>query len=936
MVKKILVSLALLVLAGLMVASTNLYGANAAVRPSSAPTIALVNEDQSASFNGTDYLFGKDFVSLVSNDSEYNWQVVSRSVAERAYSDKAVSAVIFLPRTFSHDILTLQDLNPTKAVIDYKVVNDDELAHRRLENQVSTVLRDFNTRVVKMYFASVAGNISGAQVNMSAVVASQSALVDSLSTSIYPELETTAKGYGTSVSLASILQAMNSSWISAQNGFTSNTTKTLTSISESLNKQQPGLSAFFALQEQIARTNVANGNSAIGEQSTSDKSYYDEAFAAHIEALYSGDGKWSGFDGFSSTDADGRKTGVLAALQETVAGYDRTAAEYNAQVAGVSAALSTQKDELTTSLRQLQELEKNLLSEYFTVSAPEINDGNFDIDPSTLREDLARAALAQKVSDSFSADGSAAAAVSKYDQRLKTLAGTIPTDPAQYAPLFSTLQANTGFDPAPYLSQLAVIKKYADSRGIVSPTLNVLQSATTSATTQTVSTSLPVSVPAGARYTVTAALPSSIQQSDVHVGTATPAGCDTVAPECVSLDQTTGVATIDNTRGADPIVVDLTYAIDLKDFAGTAAVTYTAQDTATPSAAPQAIGGDVYVLAPSNAAREQIGGDDFVAITAYLGNIQSTASLLHFLFGDPDDTFDDFANAVQTTVTFDDRSAESVFNRYGTIDTSRIADRLSASDVRNYQKLGQDNIAAIVTQIKGVQGYIRVLDDNVVTLSRLKLTEGYFSNAMQQLESWYTAAMTSVEASADEWDEKSNTVIQLSTVPWNGQDAGKSELYLDEKTGPALYATVSGLVAVSSENAKGVAASAQIITDNTDRFDELTANVGSTQTDTQAVLDAMKGTIATGSTDVANSSDYSTRFATVLSNTRANGVDPETIYETFANPVSANDTTPAAAAETSAGFDWRWAVLFAAGSLVGILLGRFSRRRTGRNQDVVR
>lgn len=54
------------------------------------PMIALVNEDQSGTFNGTKYNFGQSFVNLVSNDSKYNWQVVSRSVANRAYSDRSV------------------------------------------------------------------------------------------------------------------------------------------------------------------------------------------------------------------------------------------------------------------------------------------------------------------------------------------------------------------------------------------------------------------------------------------------------------------------------------------------------------------------------------------------------------------------------------------------------------------------------------------------------------------------------------------------------------------------------------------------------------------------------------------------------------------------------------------------------------------------------
>jgi len=84
-------------------------------------TIALVNEDLPATFNKQTYNFGKSFVDLVLNDSTYNWQVVSRSVADKAYSEDSVDAIIYLPQTFSHDLLTLQDIDPTQAKVDYKL-----------------------------------------------------------------------------------------------------------------------------------------------------------------------------------------------------------------------------------------------------------------------------------------------------------------------------------------------------------------------------------------------------------------------------------------------------------------------------------------------------------------------------------------------------------------------------------------------------------------------------------------------------------------------------------------------------------------------------------------------------------------------------------------------------------------------------------------------
>src|SRR4051794_37180475 len=79
------------------------------------PTVGLVNEDLAAEFNNETYTLGAHFVDRISKDSEYNWTVLSRPLAEKAYKDGSVDAVIYLPQSFSRDILTLQDTDPTKA-----------------------------------------------------------------------------------------------------------------------------------------------------------------------------------------------------------------------------------------------------------------------------------------------------------------------------------------------------------------------------------------------------------------------------------------------------------------------------------------------------------------------------------------------------------------------------------------------------------------------------------------------------------------------------------------------------------------------------------------------------------------------------------------------------------------------------------------------------
>ncbi|MDR6971802.1 type VII secretion protein EsaA [Leifsonia shinshuensis] len=938
-------SLYALVVALVLAGSTALVNPHGSGAPAGAPAIALVNEDHSADFNGETYHFGQEFVSLVSNDTEYNWQVVSRAVAERAYAGRAVSAMIVLPRSFSHDILTLEDLDPTRAAVDYKVVAGDRLSRERLEGQLATILRDFNTRIVKMYFASIAANISDAQTAMSSVVSRHSGLVDILDGSIAPSLGTASSRHGSSVGLARLLTSLNSGWIAAQNGFTDRTTGALTSIADSLGDQRPHLSEYFMLQEQIAHTNVVNGNAAISQQAASNKDHFDRAFTDHIDDLLSGKDAWTGFDGLSSRAPDGTRTGALADLEQAVANYETIVTDYNARVDALTSSLEHQRSHLTESLRRLEALETSLLTQFFALTMPgdnaalgvpsgdpAIDESTYRIDPSALPASGARRALARLIAGGFG-DSGASDAVLRQEQKIRDLVATIPTDPVQYDALFAELQGASGFDPAPYRSQLELIRAYAHAHGVASPALTLLQPTGAAVATHAATRSVSVDVPPETRYTVIATLPGGLPAEVAGVSLVTPApSCPQTIPECVTIDAASASATVDNRGGSEPISVTFQYTIDLTGVEGSATVTYVAQDTTSSDVVgpSQTVGSDTYLLVPADAATQAIGSSDFAGITTYLSGIRTAANLLLLLFGAPSDSLDDFSAAVVPTRDFEGRSTESVYNRYGTVDASTIESRLSEADVADFGELGRDNIAAILAQIDAVREQLEAIDADLDTTAALHLSSTYFSEAVRRLQGWYAAAIASISAAPALWREGANTVLQLTTVPWNGGPEGTAELYVDERTGPALYSALSDLVASTRNGAQSVAASAQLIEDNSAQFDTLVEGVTATQTDTEAVLDAMNQTIMTGTADAAAGGEFSKRFSTVLANTRAAGADQGKIYEAFANPVTATDATPSGTAPGEGGFDARWLLIFGAGSVIGGLISWLLPRRRPR------
>ena len=328
-------------------------------------TIALVNEDKTSTFNEKNYNFGREFVNLVSGDTKYNWQVVSRPVADRAYSDSSVDAVIYIPQSFSHDILTLQDIDPMQAKVNYKLQdNQSTLSQKLLNDKITDILYDFNQKIVKMYYASVAGNISEAQNNMNDVIKNQENVLTNLSKNVYGPFQSTNQGYSSVISSANGLQSMNKAWIDAQNSFTKSTQSMLDNTSKSFESQLPILQKYFDTQKRIADINVKNGNQGIEDQAENDQEVYfkqfDTAYNNTLNQLLN----------FSKKEND-NESGVLKELKDQVQNY-------NVVITGVHGGLEEQINTLTENREKLLSLEKDLYQQFFSQNSLELTEKNFN------------------------------------------------------------------------------------------------------------------------------------------------------------------------------------------------------------------------------------------------------------------------------------------------------------------------------------------------------------------------------------------------------------------------------------------------------------------------------------------------------------------------------------------------------------------------------
>lgn len=243
------------------------------------PTVGLVNEDLSADFNSETYAFGASFIDRISKDSEYNWTVLSRAVAEKAYKDGSVDAVLYIPQSFSHDILTLQETSPTKAIVEYRLRQQtDESADRLLETRIRDIVQGFNRSVVTMYYASLADNIAEADGHMHAALGIQKALITALTSDVQKPFATTMPNFETLLSSATGLKDIDAAATEAQTSFTNSVMDLLTSNGQALSGQLPGIEEYTNRQSEIAQINAANGNRGIAGQAESDRDFYGAQF----------------------------------------------------------------------------------------------------------------------------------------------------------------------------------------------------------------------------------------------------------------------------------------------------------------------------------------------------------------------------------------------------------------------------------------------------------------------------------------------------------------------------------------------------------------------------------------------------------------------------------------------------------------------------------
>lgn len=133
--------------------------------------VAVVNEDVGTEYNGQPIALGQLFTESLVKGQQHEATYVSRSLAERGLEAGQYNLLVLLPSDFSQKAMGLEQENPARATISYKLNTEDALEVQRLSREAANgIVQDMNQRLIDIYFSSILGNLQNAQVNVLDVV----------------------------------------------------------------------------------------------------------------------------------------------------------------------------------------------------------------------------------------------------------------------------------------------------------------------------------------------------------------------------------------------------------------------------------------------------------------------------------------------------------------------------------------------------------------------------------------------------------------------------------------------------------------------------------------------------------------------------------------------------------------------------------------------
>lgn len=130
------------------------------VRENATRTIAVVNEDIEANQEGKSVKFGEKIMSILQEDSDYQWTVLGRSAAVNGLQNTKYDAVVYLPSDFSNNIMTYDSQQPMKAQFQYTVQDQLNVINReKVLREMERATNRVNGKITTLYWTYVSQDL---------------------------------------------------------------------------------------------------------------------------------------------------------------------------------------------------------------------------------------------------------------------------------------------------------------------------------------------------------------------------------------------------------------------------------------------------------------------------------------------------------------------------------------------------------------------------------------------------------------------------------------------------------------------------------------------------------------------------------------------------------------------------------------------------------
>ncbi|MFS0576295.1 type VII secretion protein EsaA [Sporosarcina sp. 179-K 3D1 HS] len=156
--------------------------------------IAIVNEDLGDARDGESIEMGQEVVSILSDNSPYEWIVMGRGAAANGLKSNQYEAIVYIPSDFSERIMSYDQQNPQKAEFSYQVQRQKDGAQKeKVLNEIKEATNRVNDKISTLYWSYVALEMDHIKKEFDNILTKETEFLDAMSTYYKPGSEAFAE-----------------------------------------------------------------------------------------------------------------------------------------------------------------------------------------------------------------------------------------------------------------------------------------------------------------------------------------------------------------------------------------------------------------------------------------------------------------------------------------------------------------------------------------------------------------------------------------------------------------------------------------------------------------------------------------------------------------------------------------------------------------------